>query len=393
MFKKNGYRTVVVCTESKKNDYGLDDAIPLRLIRYSDSERYKKLLDITKEFCINVVILTNHWQYDNFKDINWFKTQNIKVIAQEHSMFFFPLYTNQYSLFKERLEAYKKVDILTCLSKMDVHLWKLSGIYQACYLPNLAPVIEDIAISLDFRSRDDMIIIIGKFLEIKGLYKLPYYLEKMHKLSPSTKFCLFGNFASKLDKLWFFYELRKRKLFDFVEWHAFNPNVIQFIKKAKLLFIPSQIEGSPMIILEARQSRTPCLMFGLNYIDNASNGVLHVDCEEEFIQKVDMLLHDEIYWTRWAKDTQSNLEKWQEPSILSKWETLFSKIYDCSYDGTNNQANEQFEAVLAMKEFYRAIDFISIHQSRRINLKKSSSLLDLIFFIRRIKSFFTKMHH
>lgn len=90
LFKKNGYRTVVVCTESKKNDYGLDDAIPLRLIRYSDSERYKKLLDITKEFCINVVILTNHWQYDNFKDINWFKTQNIKVIAQEHSMFFSP---------------------------------------------------------------------------------------------------------------------------------------------------------------------------------------------------------------------------------------------------------------------------------------------------------------
>ncbi len=388
LFKKNGYKTVVVCTKGIKNDYGLDGAIPLRLIRYDDSERYKKLLDITKEFCINTVILPNHWQSDSFKDIKWFKTQNIKVVAQEHSMFFFPLYTNQYSLFKERLEAYKAVDALTCLSTMDVHLWKLSGIYQVCYVPNLTTVTDDTQVTLNFKARDEMVIVVGRLSEIKGLYRLPYFLEKIHKLSPTTKFCLFGDFGSKLEKVWFFNELRKRNILNSVDWQAFNPNVIKFMKKAKFLFIPSLIEGSPMVILEARQVGTPSLMLGLDYIDNALNGVLHTDCEEDFIQKVDRLLHNERYWTKYSKDAQSNLKEWQEVSILSKWEELLSQIHNC--DKADSQVSEQQEEVLAMKEFYRAMDFVSAHHGLRLNAGNRRSLLNLIFFIKKIKLFLSK---
>lgn len=387
LFKKSGYNVTIVCTENIRNDYGLLSDIPLILLRYDDPKRYSKLQGITKEFNINTVVLTNHWQTANFNDIHWFKTQNIKVIAQEHSMFFFPLYVNKYSLFKERLEAYKAVDILTCLSKMDAYLWQISGIQQVRYVPNLVTKLASDCELLNFESRDDSVVIVGKFSEIKGLYNLPSYLELMHKLSPSTKFYLFGNFGSKIEKFWFFRELRKRKINNSVLWHEFTPEVIQFIRRAKFLFIPSLIEGSPMVILEARQNGTPCLMFGLNYIDNALHGVLHVHSEEDFIKKAGLLLKNEVFWTRFSNDTQFDLETWQEESVLEKWKGLFSQIHNQLYE-RSSWILQRSEEKQAMQEFYRAMNFtVEKSQKKWLCFKESTSLLSFIFFIKRIKFF------
>lgn len=387
LLKKNGYNVVVLCTESIKNDYGLFSDIPLILLQYEDPKRYSKLLEITRNYKITTVVLTNHWQTENFNDIYWFKAQNIKIIAQEHSMFFFPLYVNKSSLFTERLEAYKTVDVLTCLSKMDAYLWQISGIQQVRYVPNLVPKLTSNCKLLDFKSRDDSIVIVGKFSEIKGLYNLPSYLEAAHKLSPTTKFYLFGNFGSKIEKYWFFRELRKRKIKDFVLWHGFTPNVIQFIRRAKFLFIPSQIEGSPMVILEARQNGTPCLMFDLDYIDNALHGVLHVHSEDDFVKKVELLLNNEEFWTKFSNDTQFDLETWQEESVIQIWENLFSQIQD-QLPERSDQILQRSEEEQAMQEFYRAINFtVATRQRNWSSFKKSPSLLNFILLIKKIKFF------
>lgn len=387
LFKKNGYNVSIVCTESINDDYGLFSDIPLLYIPYKDPKRYSKLLEVTRKFKVDIVVLTNHWRTENFNDIYWFKAQNIKIIAQEHSMFFFPLYVNNFSLFTERLKAYKIVDILTCLSKMDAYLWQISGIQQVRYVPNLAPRLSNNCKLLDFKSRDNSIVIVGKFSEIKGLYNLPSYLEAVHKLSPTTEFYLFGNFGSKIEKFWFFRELKKRKIKNFVFWHGFTPNVIQFIRRAKFLFISSQIEGSPMVILEARQNGTPCLMFDLNYIDNALHGVLHICSKDDFVKKVELLLNNEEFWTKFFNDTQFDLKDWEEDSVIKIWENLFSQI-QAQFNERSGQTIQRSEEEQAMQEFYRAMDFTAATSQRNWSrFKKFPSLLNFIRLIKGIKAF------
>ena len=363
LLAKNGYKVVVACTNNINNHYGIDNDIPLFLVSYEDTERYEKISTIVEKYSIDVVILSNHWLQTNLEDIKWFKSHNIKVIAQEHSMFFFPLYTGQYSLFSKRLEAYKTVDILTCLSQMDLELWKLSGVQQVRYVPNLMtklPHKKTLNIK-NFNQRDNAIVIVGRLSEIKGLYKLPLYLEKILKRDTTTSVWIFGNFSSRADKFYFFYDLKKRGISERVLWHPFSTDIFKYIENAKLLFIPSLIEGSPMVISEARQLGTPCVLFGLDYLDNAYDGVIHVSNLDELPKIIYSLMTNEKFWNKYSQKARENLETWDEQSVLSIWEKMFANLFCYPKNISSNArscCNLNYNQILAIRELYNAIDFL-----------------------------------
>ena len=389
LLKKNGHDLVVVCTESTTNTYGLDENIPVFLIGYKDTTRYEKLSEVIEKYSIGITVLTNHSRRENLEDIIWLKKRGIKVIAQEHNMFYYPLYVGRYSFFRERLLAYKNVDVLTCLSKMDLNLWRASGISQVCYVPNLMGNFDGEIEYLDFVDRKKDVIIVGKLNEVKGLYNLPFYIEKIHSAVPTASISIFGNFSSKANKLWFFSELKSRGLLSIVNWQPFTTDILQHIQSAKLLFIPSLIEGSPMVILEARQSGTPCMILGLNYIDNAHDGVIHIQNSDNlFEQTVHKLLTDDNYWKQFSQAALNGLENWGERNVLKTWEEIFSKLK--SGEPICSKAQDQnVHLDYAIQEFYRSVDFISFKHLNTKYYKDKSGLRDFLFTLQKMKRLFT----
>lgn len=355
----NGYRVVIVCTDNLVDRYGVAKDVPLLRLPYKDHQRYEKLSAIIKEYAIEVVILPNHWLSETFEDIKWFKSQGLKVIAQEHSMFFFPLYTGHYSLFKQRLNAYKLVDVLTCLSAMDLNLWRLSGVHQVRYVQNLMTKLDDKASHVKkFNERSNSITIVGRLTDTKGLFGLPSYLEKILKKQPGTSIWILGDFSSSLEKFYFFFQLRKKGIANSIHWKAFTTNPFDYIERSKLLFLPSFAEGSPMVILEARQLGTPCMVFGLNYLDNGHEGVLHVNSDDSFLSKVSRILTDEDYWNKYSVEARENLERWDERSVLSTWEKIFADLKNPSKVSVSDYSMNQDE-ILAMQEFYKSMEFLA----------------------------------
>lgn len=389
LLKKNGHDLVVVCTESTTNTYGLNESIPIFFISYKDTKRYDKLSKVIEKHSIGITVLTNHSHKENLQDITWLKRRGIKVIAQEHNMFYYPLYMGHYSFFKERLLAYKNVDVLTCLSKMDLTLWRASGISQVCYVPNLMGNFNGEKEYLEFADRTKDVIIVGKLNEVKGLYNLPFYIERIHGAVPSAKISIYGNFSSKANKLWFFTELKKRGLTSTVNWQPFTSDILQHIRNAKLLFIPSLVEGSPMVILEARQCGTPCMIQGLNYIDNAYDGVVHVqDSNNSFKLITQKLLTDANYWKQFSLATQIGLENWGERHILKIWEEILSKL-EIGEPVCSQIQDQNIYLDYAVQEFYRSMDFISFKHLNTKYYKDESDLRNFLFALQKVKKIFS----
>lgn len=393
LLKKNGYDLVVVCTDNTVNTYGLNESIPTFLIGYADTERYEKLSKIIEKYNIGITVLTNHSRTENLQDIMWFKRRKVKIIAQEHNMFYYPLYVGRYSFFKERLFAYKNVDVLTCLSKMDLALWRASGISQVCYVPNLMGDFNETNEYLDFEDRKKDVIIVGKLNEVKGLYNLPYYIKKIHSAAPSANISIFGNFASRANKVWFFCELKRRGLASVVKWQPFTRDILQHIQNAKLLFIPSLIEGSPMVILEARQYGTPCLTLGLNYLDNACDGVVHIqDSENTFELMVQKLLTDDHYWNLFSYAARNGLDDWSEGNILKIWEGILSKLNSDDLICLQDQDKDpDLYLNYAVQEFYRSMDFIAFKHLNTKYYRDKSRLRDFLFALQKMKRLFTSI--
>ena len=393
LFVLNGYKVVVVCTNNQIDKYGLTKDALLFLISYKDQNRYDKLLEVIAQYSIDVVVLPNHWLTENFRDISWFKAQVIKVIAQEHSMFFYPLYTGQYSLFNLRLKAYKNVDVLTCLSQMDLELWKLSGIPQARYVQNLMTnLVKNSGGSIKpFSQRSHAIAIVGRMVEVKGLYNLPKYLEGIHKVDPSVSFWMLGDFSSKVEKFYFFHELKKRGIVKSVYWKPFSADVADYIMNAKFLFLPSLVEGSPMVISEARQLGTPCLLFGLNYLDNGQSGVVHANgFDESFLSVVKNLLTNESYWNEYSIGARSNLEIWGTEAVLSVWQEIFASLYkapEITRDEFSCLNQNQF---FLMQEFHKAMDFMASSKLCEGPDSKLLTFRSFIYFLKKIRKFLRK---
>ena len=203
---------------------------------------------------------------------------------------------------------------------------------------------------------------------------------------PTTSFCIFCDFSSTLDKYYFFYELKKKGISNNILWHPFSTEIFRHIEKAKLLLLPSLIEGSPMVISEARQLGTPCILFGLNYLDNGNDGVIHVNKCHDLPKIVESLISDEKYWSKYSLAAKKNLETWSDKSVLLIWEKMLSDLAKHPQrisvaESTCPRPN--FNHIMAIQELYKAIDFL---EDQKITIKSCfrslRSFINLLHFVR-----------
>lgn len=360
LLASEGYQVQIIYFKKSKASFNISPTIPLLYVSSVDSSRYEKIYNFCSKHKTDTVVLLNHWIYQNFKDIFWFKLHNYRVIAQEHSNFYYPIYNGfNLSLINKRLRAYKVVDCLTCLSTMDVYLWKLSGINKVCYVPNLTQTqLEDI----DFNTREAAILILSRMTKVKGLDRLPSIIFGILSKHPEIKFYLVGGFESMRSKLLFKLVLRLKlgRLYKSVIFFDFSNNPEVYLKKSRCLLIPSHIEGSPMVICEARSKGTPIVLYGMNYIDNAQNGVIHIkkDCVKNWVDALSRLTLDEKIWKIYSKDCFNGIDRWFSDSVKKHWNEIFNRISMRSCESGLYSIPTQ-DARNAIDEFYSMLNFLN----------------------------------
>ena len=92
LLASEGYQVQIIYFKKSKASFNISPTIPLLYVSSVDSSRYEKIYNFCSKHKTDTVVLLNHWIYQNFKDIFWFKLHNYRVIAQEHSNFYYPIY-------------------------------------------------------------------------------------------------------------------------------------------------------------------------------------------------------------------------------------------------------------------------------------------------------------
>ena len=353
IFHQHGYKIVLI-TDLKCND---EYKVPVGVERFviqPDENRRKNISKVLHNLSVDTVIFTDYWNERTMQDIVWARLMGWNVIAEEHNTFFMPLFSNQIELFEKRRLAYSCVNALTCLNTMDEKLWHASGIYQAVYVPNPMTFDNSVSSCRTWDSREDAVVIVGRLVHLKGIYLIPQLIRLVTNLNKDIKFYICGSFAHEYDKNWFDREIKKLRIEDKILHLGQVDNVSDFLSKVKIQVLPSYIEGSPMVIGEARTLGTPTVMFSMPYVDNACEGCVQVPMEDlnSMANEVISLIYNKARWSELSYQAQLNLDMWSSTNVWGKWKEILQNI---QIPGLNKKHHCEREYMIAMEEFYKGV--------------------------------------
>ncbi|MGZ0014901.1 glycosyltransferase [Yeosuana sp. AK3] len=197
---------------------------------------------------------------------------------------------------------------------------KSKTIYNYLDFESFSEVPED-----DKATRKNYIIGVGRLDKIKQFDLLikSYQAAQLHK--KGINLIILGNGPEKesLESL-----ISKLKLESYVSLKPFTKKPYQLIKNAKVLVLTSNVEGFPMVLLEAISLKTPVIAFDCKsgpseIVVNEQNGLLIDDQNEEQIKiALNRLMFDNVLYSKIKANIHVDLDKFSENKIIQDWINL-----------------------------------------------------------------------
>lgn len=351
LLSQRGFEVVVV-TEDWKAPY-VSNVNGVEVRNFVGPQRLIRLAEFFKNKRIECVIFEDHWREESFLDMLWAKYLGLNVIAQEHNNFWFPFFINKPQIFNLRQKVYEHLDGITCLSEMDKNIWLQSGISTVSYIPNLAYF----DIVAPTKREKEHVLFVGRLCELKGVFILPSIIKRVSQKLPHVKFILCGKFQNEKIKERFFREVSELNIGNNIDYRGFEKNMKQLYASCTCLILPSYVEGSPMVVGEARSFGLPVIMTDLKNVDNADEGVIRVEKldADSFAESILTLLTNSELASELSKNAPRGLDRWGEDNVLKSWKSFFEMLE------TTNKSKIRTKQEKSMNVFISSIDFYSKH--------------------------------
>lgn len=251
------------------------------------------------------------------------KKNNIKTISTLHNddlrMHHIGLRSLSYNF------SSKYYDTIVGVSKdvIDNYIFK-SRIYEkTVVIDNVVNTKILNLLSKDKISSNFDFIFVGRFEEQKNPQRFIKLIEKIKEYFPNVKAVMLGqgSLLNDVTRLIREYHLEKN-----IDLYGFQKNPYKFIKKSKMMIIPSRYEGFGIVALEAMLLGKPVLasdVSGLRTIVNNDCGILTND-DYEIIHTAKLLLSDEKYYDFKAHNAKKRAEKINN---LKSFVTEYANVY------------------------------------------------------------------
>ena len=180
------------------------------------------------------------------------------------------------------------------------------------------------------------IICVANLKPLKGLPLLISAFANIHKKNPQTKLWLIGegplrkNLESQIQAL---------QLTNIVTLHGTKPHPQEFLHKANIFVLPTEIEGMSNALLEAMSAGLPCITTSIpvnkEIITHQVTGLLFPKNNQEVLeQAISTLLRDKTLRENLGKEAKHYIEKNHSiKAVTNKWQTLIQKIKQETCDG------------------------------------------------------------
>lgn len=248
-----------------------------------------------------------------------------KVISWEHSNYQY----EQTVLYRRLILQYsvKRTDYIVTLTKRDEENYrsclKRSERISAIYNPmeNVSPG--------KACGTEKWIITAGNLTNIKGTDFLARIAPKVLKKHKDWKWFVLGDgeLHGILEEV-----QEKEGLKEQLILTGRVQNVAEYMQKAQIFVLTSRSEGLPMVLLEAKAWRLPCVSFDImtgpaEIIQDKTNGFLIApfDCEE-MSDRIAQLIENEQLRRAFRENTVCGIEKFQMETILRQWNEVIDQV-------------------------------------------------------------------
>lgn len=349
---KRGYRIVWFADpwfrEEMARKVELPDGVEIVYLEYNCIG--KRILDFRESlgrYCIDTVILVDHWRDRVFADLLVAKCCGCRAIVTEHNVFFFPFDDLNAKLFIKRERYYHIADAITVLSPENVAWWKAAGQDNVVYMPNFLTfgVPDDDGCSLEERLGVLEFICVGRICRRKNALAVVeafrIFREEHPELSDRSRLTFLGRYESAADQERVESAIASNHLESCIFVAGEVQDVSRYYKRATLLLMASRLEGAPMVIMEAKSYGVPTVMFDLPYVDgaNENEGVVvveHGDTGALAGAMYENTANPEIY-ARLSRAARSSLSRFSRDAISKRWARLFEML----------EGNERIEPMCA----------------------------------------------
>ncbi len=133
-------------------------------------------------------------------------------------------------------------------------------------------------------------IFVGRLEKEKNIWWLIDLAKYFQRIKKAIKICVLGK--GTLEKE-FLKQIKENKLANYFNYAGFQSDIIPYLKKSKILLLPSQNEGMPNCVLEGYSLGLPAIVYNFpgahEVVINNQTGLITYD-KKEFIKQCQNLL-------------------------------------------------------------------------------------------------------
>ena len=317
--------TLIQCSPPAPGDYPCPENVEVEVIPFRFYERCVRMTQLLKEKRIDTCIFSDHSQNITFFDILAAKELGIRTIAMEHNTFSFPLYSGDIELMQLRQVVYSVTDMVTCLSRSDEYMWATQGI-RVRYMPN--PLTFGTEHRPPFTERKTKnLIFIARMTPGKGVLDAIKVVEIVRKKHPDIKLFMLGSFPHSEFEQEIRGYIREHGLDGNLEFTGFTAEVGKYMDSASIHLMPSQVEGYPMTLMEAKSCGLPTVAYSLPYLEAGREeyGTLSVPQGDyrAMAGKVSELFDDFGKLNELGRVAWASLKYFDNEMVFRRWAALF----------------------------------------------------------------------
>lgn len=246
-----------------------------------------------------------------------------KVITWEHSNFFNNWSSKIFPYLRKFSAKYS--DLLVVLTNKDKKNY-LSNL-------NLTTPIKVIHNPVDIHSityseKSKSIISVGHLNNIKRFDRVIELGKDIFQVHPDWIWKIYGNGPEKehLEKLIYRYHLE-----DNIFLMGVETDIHKIYEEAAFSVMTSEIEGLPMVLLEAKSFGLPLISFDIMtgpsdiILDNINGFLVPAYDMDEMKNKILTLIENTRLRNEFAKNSYLNIEKFEKEGIMKKWKEIIKK--------------------------------------------------------------------
>ena len=242
------------------------------------------------------------------------------VITWEHSNFYNNWGSSTYPLLRNIAAKFSnKMVVLTDKDKQN-YLSNIRLCKEVTVIPN--PMGE---LNNDYDVNSKTILSVGLFSIIKRFDRIIPIAKEIFEKHPDWSWVICGDGPERknLEN-----QICENNLKDKIILTGNVPNITDFYKNAAMFVLTSQMEGLPMVLLEAKAHKLPIVAFDIqtgpsDIIHNNQNGFLIEPYNiGTMAEKIDLLIENADLRKQFSNNTILDTEKFSQEKIIKQWINL-----------------------------------------------------------------------